>query len=175
MIYLCPNCGKEFNPNTGRRPKKFCSDACRSRFHNSQKTRGYVKRATYEAVLAENLCLKERLAILGQNKPIPATPPQKRATAPKVQEKPVIKEKTGAAVKISSKAIVPIQSVAGVDLNALKENAIKNQDAELPNADIQAQINDLEEQKKRCGEGLWGKKMREKLQSEINHLKSLMK
>lgn len=33
----CPVCKKEFNEKTGRRPKKFCSDACKVKFWNGQK------------------------------------------------------------------------------------------------------------------------------------------
>ena len=33
----CPSCKKEFDENTGRRPKKFCSDACKVRFWNGRK------------------------------------------------------------------------------------------------------------------------------------------
>lgn len=33
----CPVCQKEFDEKTGRRPKKFCSDACKVRYWNSQK------------------------------------------------------------------------------------------------------------------------------------------
>lgn len=33
----CPICKKEFNENTGRRPKKFCSDECKVKFWNIQK------------------------------------------------------------------------------------------------------------------------------------------
>jgi glycine/serine hydroxymethyltransferase len=33
----CPVCKKEFDEHTGRRPKKFCSDACKVKFWNKNK------------------------------------------------------------------------------------------------------------------------------------------
>ena len=33
----CPQCGNLFDEKTGRRPKKFCSDACKVRFWNGRK------------------------------------------------------------------------------------------------------------------------------------------
>ena len=33
----CPVCKKEFDEKTGRRPKKFCSDACKVKFWNAFK------------------------------------------------------------------------------------------------------------------------------------------
>lgn len=33
----CPICKKDFNPETGRRPKKFCSDQCKVKFWNKFK------------------------------------------------------------------------------------------------------------------------------------------
>jgi hypothetical protein len=33
----CPVCKIEFDEKTGRRPKKFCSDACKVKFWNGQK------------------------------------------------------------------------------------------------------------------------------------------
>ncbi len=33
----CPICKKEFDEKTGRRPKKFCSDACKVKFWNKFK------------------------------------------------------------------------------------------------------------------------------------------
>lgn len=34
----CPVCKKEFDEYTGRRPKKFCSDACKVKYFNAVKT-----------------------------------------------------------------------------------------------------------------------------------------
>jgi len=33
----CPVCKNEFDEYTGRKPKKFCSDACKVKFWNAQK------------------------------------------------------------------------------------------------------------------------------------------
>ena len=33
----CPNCKKEFEEKTGRRPKRFCSENCKDTFWNFQK------------------------------------------------------------------------------------------------------------------------------------------
>lgn len=33
----CPVCKNEFNPDTGRRPKRFCSDNCKVKFWNAKK------------------------------------------------------------------------------------------------------------------------------------------
>lgn len=33
----CPVCKNEFDPYTGRRPKKFCSDGCKIQWHNVSK------------------------------------------------------------------------------------------------------------------------------------------
>lgn len=33
----CPVCKKDFNPDTGRRPKKFCTDECKVKFWNAAK------------------------------------------------------------------------------------------------------------------------------------------
>jgi len=33
----CPVCKKTFQSETGRRPKKFCSDACKVKYWNAQK------------------------------------------------------------------------------------------------------------------------------------------
>ena len=34
---MCPVCKKEFDEYTGRKPKKFCSDACKIKFWNAFK------------------------------------------------------------------------------------------------------------------------------------------
>ena len=36
----CPVCQNEFNPNTGRRQKRFCSDPCKVKFWNAFKKVG---------------------------------------------------------------------------------------------------------------------------------------
>lgn len=33
----CPVCKNDFNPDTGRRPKRFCSNACKVKFWNDFK------------------------------------------------------------------------------------------------------------------------------------------
>jgi hypothetical protein len=33
----CPVCQKQFDEKTGRRPKRFCSDACKVKFWNANK------------------------------------------------------------------------------------------------------------------------------------------
>lgn len=39
----CPTCKKEFNPHTGRRPKKFCSDNCKVKYFNARKVLKNIK------------------------------------------------------------------------------------------------------------------------------------
>lgn len=51
----CKQCGKEIESHTGRRPKKFCNEVCRIAYFNANKPkeRAMVKKATYDAVVAE--------------------------------------------------------------------------------------------------------------------------
>jgi len=46
----CPVCKKEFDEKTGRRPKKFCSDACKVKFWNREK----VAKIKYKHFLMPN-------------------------------------------------------------------------------------------------------------------------
>ena len=34
---VCPVCKKDFDPHTGRRPKKFCSEECKVKYFNARK------------------------------------------------------------------------------------------------------------------------------------------
>ena len=34
----CPQCGNQFDEKTGRRPKKFCSDECKVKWWNEQRS-----------------------------------------------------------------------------------------------------------------------------------------
>ena len=34
----CPQCGNKFDEKTGRRPKKFCSDECKVKWWNEQRS-----------------------------------------------------------------------------------------------------------------------------------------
>ena len=35
VVFSCPQCGKEFHQQPGRKPKKYCSDSCRYKWWNS--------------------------------------------------------------------------------------------------------------------------------------------
>lgn len=47
----CPQCGKTVEPLTGRREKKFCSDACRMAWWNSHSD--LVRRRAYYSLVCE--------------------------------------------------------------------------------------------------------------------------
>lgn len=59
----CLNCETQIETNTGRRPKKYCSDICRATHYqkNKPKEKRFVQMATYSSVLEENVKLKEEL------------------------------------------------------------------------------------------------------------------
>jgi endogenous inhibitor of DNA gyrase (YacG/DUF329 family) len=100
----CPKCEKEFNPSTGRRPKRFCSTKCRISYHNSHKEREYVKRETFEAVVAENESLKKKLSNLSPNKPITGGKTKGEGLVSKSAKVPKIERKQGNAGKIGAKS-----------------------------------------------------------------------
>lgn len=155
----CPQCGSELIHEEGRKPKKFCSTKCRVKHFQKANPPKKVSFAAYQRLYDDNQEIMAKLAdlqakynaataqlfVLSQNKPNPAPQQESKPKPPKSKEKPVIEEKTGT-----------------------RENAAAN-------TSIQDQIFSLEEQKKGCGEGLWGKKMKDKLQKEINHLKGQLK
>jgi len=45
----CPVCKNEFDEYTGRKPKKFCSDACKVKFWNTQKSFDKIKKEMAKA------------------------------------------------------------------------------------------------------------------------------
>ena len=61
----CPMCKKSFDENTGRRPKKFCSDACKVKFWNGfKRVKKRIERAEIKAVVKEAV---QNLATFGQS------------------------------------------------------------------------------------------------------------
>jgi hypothetical protein len=104
----CLNCGKEINPETGRRPKKFCSDKCRASFNakNRNKEPKWVQRETYEKLMEENKRLKEQIQAIAK----PA--PQEMVVNPVKTVKtklPQSKESPKPPISINSEDPIPVK------------------------------------------------------------------
>jgi hypothetical protein len=85
----CLNCNKEINPQTGRRPKKFCSDKCRAAYNakNRNKEPKWVQRETFEKLMEENKRLKEQIqASAKPSEPAPIPQEKQKTKLPQAKE-----------------------------------------------------------------------------------------
>jgi hypothetical protein len=86
----CLNCNKEINPQTGRRPKKFCSDKCRAAYNakNRNKEPKWVQRETFEKLMEENKRLKEQIQASAKPSESTPIPQEKPKTKPPKSKEP---------------------------------------------------------------------------------------
>ncbi len=152
----CLNCDTPIETNTGRRPKKYCSDICRATHYqkNKPKEKKFVQSATHEAVLKENKELKTQLEAL-----------KSTVSENKAQQAPETENHTNTSQKEKSVAVgaenasdKAINNLVGIVTGIVSEDAA-------------TKIAQYENEMKHLGEGSLGKLRKKQLEKLIAGLK----